>query len=276
MKRLSRSDLEAVLDFAGEAAVAAREPERQDAWLLARIARLVESDMVKYCRVDASHRPHDVTVLGEPEPPPSDELLEVLSSGENPYSAHAARTGQPHFFATRLFDVVKRGMFRRTRIFQLIPFAEASSVQMRMPGHGGSLWKLEVLQLDREFTDRQLSLLDAVRPWLELYEERRVLGTQVAAIRAAPVDQERRGAAFGARAPSLGSAGGGGVEPGHRRRAVHLAGHGPQAPGEHLRQAQSNEPDGCPRKHGAHNVTFLNEEGPRSGDGNLNVVVTIA
>ncbi len=191
MKRLSRSDLEAVLDFAGEAAVAAREPERQDAWLLARIARLVESDMVKYCRVDASHRPHDVTVLGEPEPPPSDELLEVLSSGENPYSAHAARTGQPHFFATRLFDVVKRGMFRRTRIFQLIPFAEASSVQMRMPGHDGSLWKLEVLQPDREFTDRQLSLLDAVRPWLEFYEERRVLGAQVAAIRAAPVDQER-------------------------------------------------------------------------------------
>ena len=188
--RLSRSDLEAVLDFAEEAAVAAREPERQDERLLARIARLVESDMIKYCRVDASHGSHDVSVLGEPEPPPSDELLGALSSEENPYNAHVARTGQPHFSATRLFDVVTRGAFRRTRLFQLIPFAEASSVQMRMPGHDGSLWKLEVLQHDREFTDRQLSLLDAVRPWLEIYEERRVLATHSAAIQAAPVDQD--------------------------------------------------------------------------------------
>lgn len=45
----------------------------------------------------------------------------------------------------------------------------------------------------REFTDRQLSLLDAVRPWLELYEERRVLAERVAAVRAAPLD--RRAAA---------------------------------------------------------------------------------
>lgn len=194
MKRLPRSDLEAVLDFAEEAAVAAREPERQNERLLARIACLVESDMIKYCRVDASHRPQDVTLLGErvPEPPPSDELLEALSSDENPYNVHAARTGQPHFSATRLFDLVERGAFRRTRIFQLIPFAEASSVQMRMPGHDGSFWKLEVLQPDREFTGRQLSLLDAVRPWLELYEERRVLATHVAAIRAAPEDGTAR------------------------------------------------------------------------------------
>ena len=192
MTRLSRSDLEAVLDFAGEAAIAAREPKRQDERLLARIACLVESDMIRYCRVDASHRPQDVTVLGEPEPEPpaSDELLEALSSEENAYNVHAARTGHQHFSATRLFDVVERGAFRRTKLFQLIPFAEASSVQMRMPGHGGSLWKLEVLQPDGEFTDRQLSLLDAVRPWLELYEERRVLTTHVEAIRAAPVNQD--------------------------------------------------------------------------------------
>ena len=188
MTCLSRSDLEAVLDFAGEAGVAARAPERQDKVLLARIARLVGSDMIKYSRVDASHRPYHVTMLRDPEPPPSDELLKVLRS-ENPYSAYAARTRLPHFSATRLFDLVEREAFRRTKMFQLIPFAEASSVQMRMPGHDGSLWKLEVLQPDREFTDRQLSLLDAVRPWLELYEERRVLVTQVAAVRAAPLDQ---------------------------------------------------------------------------------------
>ena len=190
MTRLSRSDLEAVLDFAGEVAIAAGEPGRQDERLLSHIARLVESDMVKYSRVDASHRPRDVTVLGESEPPPTDELLEVLSSEENPYNSYAARTREPHFSATRLFDIVERGAFRRTKLYQLIPFPEAPSVQMRMPGHDGSLWKLEVLQPNREFTDRQLSLLDAVRPWLELYEERQVFATHVAAIGAPPVDQD--------------------------------------------------------------------------------------
>jgi DNA-binding CsgD family transcriptional regulator len=190
MARLSRSDLEAVLAFAREVAVCAREPERQDERLVARIARLVDADMIKYSRVDASERSYEVTVRGDPGPPPLDvdELLEALRA-ENPYSAYAARTRQPHFSATRLFDVVEREAFRRTRLFQLIPFAEAPSAQMRMPGHGGTRWKLEVLQPDREFTDRQLSLLDAVRPWLELYEERRVLARQVAAVRVAPLDQ---------------------------------------------------------------------------------------
>ena len=193
MARLWRSELDAVLEFANEAAVAAREPERQDERLLARIARLVESDMIRYCRVDASHRSYEVevTVLGDRPRPPSVELLELLSTEENPYNAYAVRTGQPHFSATRLFDIVERSAFRRTKFFRLTPFAEASSVQMRMPGHDGSLWKLEVLQPDREFTDRQLSLLDAVRPWLELYEDLRMLARQVAAVRAAPLDDQR-------------------------------------------------------------------------------------
>ena len=188
MTSLSRSDLDAVLEFAREAAVAAREPERQDDRLLLRIARLVKSDMIKYWRIDASHRPYEVTMLGDQERPPSDELREALSSEENPYNAYAAWTRQPHFSATRLFDLVARRAFRRTKLYQLIPFAEASSVQMRMPGHDGCLWKLEVLRPGREITDRQLALLDAVRPWLELYEDRRVLARQIAEVRAAPLD----------------------------------------------------------------------------------------
>jgi DNA-binding CsgD family transcriptional regulator len=189
MARLSRSDLEAVLDLAGEVAALAREPEREDERVLSRVARLMDADMIKYGRVDATHRTSDITVLGAPEPPPSDALLEAMRGAGNPYSTYAARTGQPHFPATRLFDLVAREAFRRTRLYQLIPFAEAPSVQMRMPGHGGSSWWLEVLQPGREFSDRQLALLDAVRPWLELYEDRRVLARQVAAVRAAPLDQ---------------------------------------------------------------------------------------
>ena len=190
MVRLSRSDLEAVLDFASEVAVSAGEPERADERVLARIARLIDADMIKYGRVDASQRSHDVTVLGETaEPSPTEEVLEALRSEENPYSAYAARARQPHFSATRLFDVVEREAFRRTKLFQLIPFPDAPSVQMRMPGHGGCRWQLEVLQPGREFTDRQLALLDAARPWLEMHQDRQLLARQVAAVRAIPLDE---------------------------------------------------------------------------------------
>ena len=64
--------------------------------------------------------------------------------------------------------------------------ADAPAVEMRMPGHDDSYWSLELLHPEREFTDRQLSLLDAVRPWLELYEDRRRLAAQIAALRVAP------------------------------------------------------------------------------------------
>jgi DNA-binding CsgD family transcriptional regulator len=193
MARLSRSDLEAVLDFAGEVAVAARAPVREDERLLTRIARLLGTDMLKYARVDASQRVHDVTLLGaqDPERLPTDELLEILRTEEDPYATYAARTRQPHFPATRLFDIVDRKAFQRTKLYELIPFADAPSAMIRMPGHAGCRWQLEALQPDREFTDRQLAVLDAVRPWLELYEDRRELARQIAAVRSAPVDQRR-------------------------------------------------------------------------------------
>jgi DNA-binding CsgD family transcriptional regulator len=190
MMRLSRSDLEAVLDFAGEVVASAREPERQGERLVAGIARMADVDvnLILYARIDAAYHAHDVTLLGDKPRPSSDEFIEAVRSDENPYAAHAARN-QPHFGATRLYDLVDRKTFRRTRLYQLMPLAEVPSAQMRMPAPGGSWWQLEVLRPGRQLTDRQLALLDAARPWLELYEDRRALAAQVAAIRAANQDQ---------------------------------------------------------------------------------------
>jgi DNA-binding CsgD family transcriptional regulator len=187
MTRLSRSDLEAVLDFAQEAAVLSREPERQDERLLGGVARLIENEMLKYCRVDRAKRQLDGTVLGEQAPPAfrTEELVAAFRAERGPYDVHAARTGQPYFAATRLFDLIPREAFRRTRFHELMWLADAPAVEMRMPAHDDSYWSLELLNPDREFTDRQLSLLDAVRPWLELYEDRRQLASQIAALRAA-------------------------------------------------------------------------------------------
>ena len=191
MERLSRSDLEAVLDFAGEVVASAREPERQGEPLVAGIARMADVDvnLVLYGRIDATYHAHDVTLLGDQPRPSSDDFVDAARSDENPYLAHAARTNQPYFRATRLHDLVDREAFRRTRLYQLMPLADLPSAQMRMPAEGASWWQLEVLRPGRQVTDRQLALLDAARPWLELYEDRRVLAAQVAAIRAASQDQ---------------------------------------------------------------------------------------
>jgi DNA-binding CsgD family transcriptional regulator len=188
MTRLSRSDLEAVLDFAREAAVLSREPERQDEHLLAGVVRVIDNEMLKYCRVDSAKRQLDGTVLGEHPPPAfrTEELVAAFRAEQGPYDVHAARTGQPYFSATRLFDLIPREAFRRTRFYDLMWLADAPAVEMRMPARDDSYWSLELLNPDREFTDRQLSLLDAVRPWLELYEDRRHLASEIAALRAAP------------------------------------------------------------------------------------------
>ena len=190
MMRLSRSDLEAVLDFAGEVVTSAREPERQGERLVTGIARMADVDvnLILYARIDATYRAHDVTLLGDRPRPASDDFIEAVRSDENPYAAHAARTHQPHFRATRLHDLVDRARFRRTRLYQLMPLADVPSAQMRMPAQAGSWWQLEVLRPGRQLTDRQLALLDAARPWLELYEDRRALMAQVAAIRASSPD----------------------------------------------------------------------------------------
>ena len=189
MTRLSRSDLESVLDLAGEVAALARDAERQDEGLLACVGRLVGAELIEYARVEPDYRNDTVTVLGGVETPSTEERHELIDGDENPYRTFAIRTGQPYFRATRLFDLVELEAFRRTRLFQLIPLGDAPSAQMRMPGREGSWWQLEVLQPDGRITDRQLALLDAARPWLELYEDRRELARQVAAIRSAPQDQ---------------------------------------------------------------------------------------
>jgi DNA-binding CsgD family transcriptional regulator len=190
MVRLSRSDLEAVLDFSGEVVASAREPERQGERLVAGIARIIDVDvnLILYARIDARYNAHDVTLLGDRPRPSSDDFIEAVRSDENPYAAHAARTRQPHFKVTRLHDLVDRVTFRRTRLYQLVPLADMPSAQMRMPAQAGSWWQLEVLRPGRQLTDRQLALLDAARPWLELYEDRRVLAARIAAIHAASPD----------------------------------------------------------------------------------------
>ena len=105
MARLTRSDLEAALRFAGETVEAASRRDRSDAWLLGRIAALVEAEYVAYGLIDDASR---VLYSAEyPVPWPSDGEDAAGDPGPpNPFCDHRRRTGDPYFLATRLSDLI--------------------------------------------------------------------------------------------------------------------------------------------------------------------------
>lgn len=187
MARLSRADLEAVLDFAGEVNAVARDAQRADPMLLERIARLVGAEVVAYSQFDASEQLGQDTEYPGPATVPSEAEWELYRT-QNPFTAYAGRTGDPFFPARRLTDVVDVRAFRQTELSELLDADVPHSIQMRMPGTSGSTWVFEVARGGRNYSTRDLLLLDALRPWLVAYEDHRVLHLMVARLSAAQVD----------------------------------------------------------------------------------------
>ena len=186
MARLSRADLEAVLDFAGEVSAAARERPRADPWLLERIAELLSAEVVAYSQFDESEQLCQDAEYPGPPWEPTEAEWELLST-ENPFTNYATRAGDPHFSARRLTDVVDLRAFRRTALYELTDGgAGSASVQMRMPGASGTTWVFEVARIGKNYTRRDLLMLDRLRPWLMTYEDQRILREQVARIQAVP------------------------------------------------------------------------------------------
>lgn len=178
MARLTRSDMEAALAFAAEVGTAASMPDRADAWMLESIATMLDSERAAYDQVETSScglmqdaafprpsaigRSHEWDLLGM----------------ANPFTLFAARTGDLYFRAHRLTDVDPS------------PFGEAHAdaieadlphgVQTRLPGEAGSHWTLELERSGSDYSDRELLLLDTIRPALLTYESHRVLGDVIA------------------------------------------------------------------------------------------------
>lgn len=184
MARLSRADLEAVLDFAGEVGALAREPQRADPWILERIVGLVHADEAAYSQYDRLHRIRQDSEFPGPAFEPTADELEIYRT-QNPYTSYAKRIRNPFFSARRLTDVVDMRVFRRTELYELV--GEGASVQMRMPGLSGTTWMFEVVRADVEFTARDILLLDVLRPWLMQYEEQRRLARLVEKLTAASI-----------------------------------------------------------------------------------------
>lgn len=178
MARLTRSDMEAALAFAAEAGTAASKPDRADAWMLESLAGMLASERAAYDLVDAaSCRLLYDAVFPTPKTNTTAHEWDLLGVC-NPFTLFANRIGDPYFRAHRLTDVDPRrfGHARADALERVIPHG----VQTRLPGDAGSHWTLELERSGSNYSDRELLLLDAIRPALLAYEQHRVLAGVVA------------------------------------------------------------------------------------------------
>jgi DNA-binding CsgD family transcriptional regulator len=178
MARLSRADLEAALTFAAELGAAAPERARADAWMLERLAALIGFDFAGYYHLDAAHHAITEAEYGGPQ----SELPEAefpVSPSDLPFCVYARRIGNPYFQARRLSDILDLGAFRETELFEVL--GADPSIQMRMPASPGTHWTLDLERMGRDFSDRDLLLLDAVRPAIVSYEAYRAVAARVEA-----------------------------------------------------------------------------------------------
>jgi len=181
MTRLTRSDLEAALTFAAEVAEAIPHANRSDAWLLERMARLVDAEVVGYWLLDGqSESIHEAEFPG----PGAESALEAaapdVGNGPNPFCTYAQRTGDRYFSARRLSDVMPAAGG---------PQPSSPIIQMRLPAGAGTHWCLDLMRLDKNFSDRDVLMVNALRPALLAYETQRSLAAMVADVRTVvPVD----------------------------------------------------------------------------------------
>ena len=185
MTRLSRAELEALLAFGAELSAAASNPDRVDDWALEAIAGLLHADLVGYTEIGPSHQiVHDAEFPGPPVSP-GEEVIELLET-QGPFVHFSARTHDPYFEAYRLSDVVDMRAFRHTELFEIISADMPHEVQTWMPGQPGATWVLGAARGSRDFSARDLVVLNWVRAALMPYEAQRRLLDELSALRSTP------------------------------------------------------------------------------------------
>lgn len=180
--------METALALAAELTGAAPQRERADAWLLEQISRACNSEFVGYTHHGESSRLflHDVeypAVPGVPPWVPTDDQWDAITSG-NPFCLYANRTGDRYFTARRVTDVADMRQLEQTRLFEMVDFGVMPhEIQMRLPDEVGH-WTLAVARSGRNFDEREILLLNVLRPFVIAYESHRALAARVAALQA--------------------------------------------------------------------------------------------
>ena len=183
--------MEAALAFAAELGTAASQRERADVWFLERISQMIDLEWASYSHHDVSTRvllndaEYPVNPAAEPWTP-NDHEWKVIKT-ENPFCLYVDRTGDRYFSARRLTDVTDMRTYSQTEHFEMCGIAELPhSLLMRLPGEGDTHWTLEVTRAGRDYTKRDVLLLDTLRPALIAYESYRLLAARVEALRSVP------------------------------------------------------------------------------------------
>jgi len=177
MTRLSRADLEAALAFAAELGAAAPEHARADSWILERLAALIGIDFAGYYQLDASS-----AVISEAEygaPLVTDDEADPAPTSDMPFCIYGRRTGDPYFRARRFSDILDLVSDGRSQSCDLLDVEPA--IQTRMPGAAGTHWTLDLARTGRDFSERDLLLVDTLRPALVSYEAYRRLAARIEA-----------------------------------------------------------------------------------------------
>lgn len=182
MARLSRADMGAVLAFTSELSAAASAPDRADEWIVERISSLVAAEVTSYAQIDSGHHIVHAAHFPGPQAPPTDEEWPLIID-ENPFCHYAARKADPFFSARRLTDVVEIRAFKRTAFSRIIGWGLRHDVQTRLPGRPGTHWVLELARSGRNFSRRDLAVIDGLRPALMAHEAHRSLVEEVRQLR---------------------------------------------------------------------------------------------
>jgi DNA-binding CsgD family transcriptional regulator len=183
MSTLGRNDLASVLDFLGDvAALESDDPYPLE--FIARLQGLVPSDAITYQDVEHGERRTHVMVEFEPDRGAEDaEALEIYwQLGPCPTGRYRDVTGDLH--AIRMSDVVDRRTFHELAIYReyfllcgtehLLDFA----LPAQAGHHRGFLFFRDVG--NRDFTERDLAVLEMLRPHLYRMESHAALRRQVA------------------------------------------------------------------------------------------------
>ncbi len=189
MAHLSRADLATALAFGAELGDTARDAARADVWILEQMFRHIGCDLATYSQHGDAPRSlpiHDTDLPTRvAEWKPTEHDWEVIEA-EHPFCQHAFRTGDDYFSPLRVTDVVDIREFRRTEYFErFVPATHPHKIQTRMPGDGSTCWVVDIERGGRNFSERDLAFVAALRPSLIAYEAYRSMAAALAGVRSA-------------------------------------------------------------------------------------------
>lgn len=210
MQTLDAPDLRTALDAVGDLREV-RDVEAFPRAAVRAIRRLVEADVVAYNEVDAERERN--MVVSDPEEAVFPGAMELMARhiGDNPILRHIEETGDDT--THKLTDFVSLRQFRRTGLHREIyrPMGVDRQIVVNLPSPAAAVIGIVCLRAGLDFTERDRSVLELVRPHMSLAYEAAAARGALAAVervlegsRQAVLTLDRRGrvarASRGARA----------------------------------------------------------------------------